>query len=90
MFYHFERHDSDGNDNSIVDVVVEASSLEEAEEILEDGLEGWECDKGCDELVFMKDVGENTYYKTLFLRGEHEELSQIERARYHGYEEYLK
>lgn len=90
MFYHFERHDSDGNDNSITDVVVEASSQEEAEKILADSLEEWECDNGADELVFMKDVGDITYYKTFFFMGEHDDIAQVNRSRYHGYEEWPK
>jgi hypothetical protein len=59
MYYHFEQHDSDGNDNSITDIMIEADSKEEAEVIIEKEMKvnGFVDDNSdTDMMSFQKDI----------------------------------
>ena len=93
-FYLFEHHTGDDNDNSISDVVVEATSKEEAQSILttQNKTEGYDDDLGNEEVTGMKYEEDTPYHSDFYFQSEHETLQDAEsaRAQYHGYYEILK
>ena len=93
-FYLFEHHTGDDNDNSISDVVVEATSKEEAQSILttQNETEGYDDDLGNEEVTGTKYEEDTPYHSDFYFQSECESLEECEqkRCKFHGYYEILK